>query len=98
MHTVAAMGVALEEASKPAFKKYTKQVVKNAKVLAGELKKYGFKLVSGGTDNHLMLIDVMPLGLSGKEAGEKLERAGIIVNKNAIPNDTRKPWPKQLKA
>lgn len=92
MHTIAAMGVALEEASRPDFKKYAKQVVKNAKALANELKRLGFKLVSGGTDNHLMLIDVTPLGLSGKEAGERLERAGIILNKNAIPNDTRKPW------
>ncbi len=91
-HTIAAIGVCLEEALKPSFKKYAKQMVINAKTLATELKKFGFKLVSGGTDNHLMLIDVTPLGLTGKIAGERLERAGIIVNKNMIPYDTRKPW------
>lgn len=92
MHTIAAIGVCLEEALKPSFKKYAKQVVANAKALATELKRLGFKLISGGTDNHLMLIDVTPLGLTGKVAGERLERAGIIVNKNMIPYDTRKPW------
>lgn len=92
LHTIAAMGVALEEALKPSFKTYTKQVVINAKALAAELKQLGFKVISGGTDNHLMLIDVTPLGLTGKQAGERLERAGIIVNKNMIPYDNRKPW------
>ena len=92
MHTIAAMGVALEEALKPDFKKYARQIVTNARVLAAELKRLGFKIVSGGTDNHLMLVDVAPLGLTGKEAGERLERAGIVVNKNMIPYDTRKPW------
>lgn len=92
LHTIAAMGVALEEALKPSFKKYTKQVVANAKVLAAELKCLGFKIISGGTDNHLMMVDMTSLGLTGKEAGERLERAGIIVNKNMIPHDQRKPW------
>ena len=92
MHTIAAIGVCLEEALKPSFKKYAKQTVANAKALATELKKLGFKIISGGTDNHLMLVDVTPLGLTGKVAGERLERAGIIVNKNMIPYDTRKPW------
>ncbi len=92
IHTIAAIGVCLEEALRPSFKKYAKQTVANAKALATELKKLGFKLISGGTDNHLMLIDVTPLGLTGKVAGERLERAGIIVNKNMIPYDTRKPW------
>ena len=92
IHTIAAIGVCLEEALKPSFKKYAKQTVANAKALATELNKLGFKLVSGGTDNHLMLVDVTPLGLTGKIAGERLERAGIIVNKNMIPYDTRKPW------
>ncbi len=92
LHTIAAIGVCLEEALKPGFKKYAKQTVANAKALATELKRLGFKLISGGTDNHLMLIDVTPLGLTGKVAGERLERAGIIVNKNMIPHDTRKPW------
>ena len=92
LHTIAAIGVCLEEALKPGFKKYAKQTVANAKALATELKRLGFKLISGGTDNHLMLIDLTPLGLTGKVAGERLERAGIIVNKNMIPHDTRKPW------
>lgn len=92
LHTIAAIGVCLEEALKPSFRKYAQQTVANAKALATELKRLGLSLVSGGTDNHLMLIDVTPLGLIGKVAGERLERAGIIVNKNMIPYDTRKPW------
>lgn len=92
MNAVAATGVALEEALKPEFKEYAKQVVKNAKVLADELTKFGFKLVSGGTDNHLIMIDVTPLGLTGQQASDKLEKEGIIVNKNMIPFDLRKPW------
>ena len=92
LNVIGAMGICLEEASKPAFKKYAAQVVKNAKVLADELKNYGFKVITGGTDNHIILIDVTPLGLTGKQAGEKLEKHGIIVNKNMIPFDTRKPW------
>jgi len=92
MHTIAAMGVAFEEVLKPGFRTYAKQVVKNARALAGELKKLGFSLISGGTDNHLMLIDVTPLGLTGAEASDKLEKEGIIVNKNVIPYDKRKPW------
>ena len=92
MNAVAALGVALEEALRPSFKKYAEQVVKNAKALADELIKLGFKLSSGGTDNHLILVDMMPLGLTGSQASGKLEEAGIIVNKNMIPFDTRKPW------
>ena len=92
MHTIAAMGVALEEALKPSFKKYAEQVINNAKKLSEELSHLGFKIISGGTDNHLILVDVTPLGLTGSEAGSKLEKAGIIVNKNMIPFDTRKPW------
>lgn len=92
MHTIAAMGVCLEEALQPSFKKYAKQVVTNAKALAKELQRLGFKVITGGTDNHLFLVDVAPLGLSGKEAGERLEKQGIIVNKNMIPFDTRQPW------
>jgi glycine hydroxymethyltransferase len=92
LHTIAAIGVAFEEALKSSFKKYAKQVVANAKTLATELKRLGFEVISGGTDNHLMLVDATPLGLTGKEAGERLERAGIIVNKNMIPYDPRKPW------
>ena len=92
MNAVAATGIALEEAIKPSFRIYAKQVVKNSKVLANELKKLGFQLISGGTDNHLILIDVTPLGLTGQQASDKLEKDGIIVNKNMIPFDTRKPW------
>lgn len=86
-----AMAVAFEEALKSDFKKYARQVLKNAKVLAVEFKKYGFPVVSDGTDNHLILIDVTPFGFSGQTAGQILETAGIIVNKNMIPYDTRKP-------
>jgi len=92
LHTIAAMGVAFEEAIEPSFKKYAEQVVKNAKALAEELERLGFKIITGGTDNHLMLIDVTPLGLTGKQAGELLEKNNIIVNKNMIPYDPRKPW------
>ena len=91
LNAIAAIGVALREDAKPEFKKYAKQIVKNAKMLAGELKRLGWRIVSGGTDTHLMLVDMMSRGIGGKEAAEKLERAGIIVNKNTIPYDTRKP-------
>lgn len=91
MNQVAAIAVALKEAMQPSFKKYVKQVVKNAKVLTEELKKKGWRIISGGTDTHLLLVDVWGKGISGKEASEKLEKAGIIVNKNTIPFDTRKP-------
>lgn len=91
-HTIAGIATALGEASTNEFKDYAKQVVKNAQVLSEELKKYGYDIVSGGTDNHLFLMDVTSAGLSGGEAGNLLEKANITVNKNAIPNDTRKPW------
>ena len=90
-NNIAAVAVALEEATKPDFKKYAKQVVKNAKVLARELKKFGWHIISGGTDSHLILVDTWMdgKGISGKEAGIKLEKAGIIVNMNTIPGDKR---------
>lgn len=88
---IAAVGVALYEAMRPSFKKYARQIVKNAKTLAAELKKLGWRIVSGGTDTHLILIDTMANGISGKTASEKLEKAGIIVNKNTIPFDPRPP-------
>lgn len=91
MNQVAAVAVALKEATRPAFKKYARQVVKNAKILANELKKRGWRIVSGGTDTHLFLMDVWQRNISGREASEKLGKAGIIVNKNTIPFDTRKP-------
>jgi glycine hydroxymethyltransferase len=91
MHTIAAIGVALEECATSDFAHYAQQIVKNAKALADELIKLGFKLVSGGTDNHLMLVDLTPQNITGNEAGLMLEKEGIIVNKNMIPYDTRTP-------
>jgi len=92
MHAIAAKAVAFKEALAPEFKVYQGQVVKNAKALASGLIKRGFKLTSGGTDNHLMLIDLTETGLTGKVAEEALDRAGITVNKNGIPFDTRSPF------
>lgn len=93
LNQVAAVAVALSEAGQPEFKTYAKQVVKNAKVLAEALKKKGWRLVSGGTDSHLLLVDVWQdgKGVGGKEASERLEKEGIIVNKNTIPYDKRNP-------
>ncbi len=88
----AAIAVALGEAMKSSFKKYGHQIVKNAHALAHELQKSGLMLVSGGTDNHLMLIDLTSIGISGREAQDRLEIAGIIVNRNTIPYDTRSPF------
>ena len=90
-NAIAGIAVALHEAAQPAFKKYAVQVVKNADALSSELKRLGWRIFSGGTDNHLMLVDTWKNGVSGKEASERLEAAGIIVNMNTIPNDTRKP-------
>lgn len=93
-NNIAAVAVALKEAMTPAFKKYAEQVVKNAKTLANELQKLGWHVVSGGTDSHLILVDTWMngSGISGKEAGEKLEKNRIIVNMNTIPGDTRSPF------
>lgn len=91
VNQIAAIAVALGEAKKPAFKKYVTQVLKNARALAEELAKYGFRIVSGGTDTHLALIDTWSKGIGGKDASDALERVGIIVNKNTIPYDTRSP-------
>jgi glycine hydroxymethyltransferase len=91
MHVIAAKAVALKEALGEEFKAYQRQIVKNAKALADELMKSGFRLVSGGTDNHLMLVDLTAQEISGKDAQESLDRAGITVNKNGIPFDTRGP-------
>lgn len=92
MHVIAAKAVAFKEALEPGFKQYAQQVVKNAQALAGTLVAEGFKLVSGGTDNHLMLIDFTGTELTGKVAEAVLEEAGITVNKNAVPFDTRSPF------
>ncbi len=91
-NNIAAIAVCLEEASKPAFKKYAKQLIKNAKVLASELLKYDFNLITNGTDNHLILIDLRNKGISGKEAQNRLEKSGITVNKNTIPFDPAPPF------
>lgn len=91
-HQTAAIAVALAEAARPAFRKYGEQIVKNARVLAEVLLAGGLDLVTGGTDNHLILADVTSLGLSGKEAENLLGMVGITVNKNVIPFDTRKPF------
>ena len=91
MHVIAAKAVCFGEALKPEFKDYQLQIVKNAKILADELLRYGFNLVSGGTDNHLILIDLRNKGITGKELEEKLDEVGITVNKNAVPFDTEKP-------
>ncbi len=91
MHVIAAKAVALKEALSPEFKTYQAQIVKNAKALAAALTGEGWRLVSGGTDNHLMLIDVFAKGITGKVAEKALDRAGITVNKNTIPFDTNSP-------
>src|SRR5262252_7439397 len=91
MHVVAAKAVCFKEAMAPTFKDYQQQVIANAKVLAEELTGGGFRIVSGGTDNHLMLVDVLVRGLTGSQAEKALERSAITVNKNAIPFDTQPP-------
>ena len=91
-HIIAAKAVCFGEALKPEFKTYAEQIVKNAKVLAEELVKSGFRLVSGGTDNHLMLVDVRNFHITGKEFEHRLDEVQITVNKNAIPNDPEKPF------
>jgi len=91
VHIIAAKAVCLKEAMEPGFKEYQKQVALNAKAMAGAVAKHGFRLVSGGTDNHLFLIEVHPRGITGSEAEKALDRAGITVNKNAIPFDPLPP-------
>jgi glycine hydroxymethyltransferase len=88
MHVIAAKAVCFHEALHPQFRQYQRQVVINAKALAAGIAKHGYRIVSGGTDNHLMLVDLRPKEINGKEAQEVLDRAGITVNKNAIPFDT----------
>ncbi len=92
MHIIAAKAVAFGEALKPEFKEYQRQIVKNAKQLCVSLKEEGFNIVSGDTDNHLMLIDLRPFGVTGKEMESRLDEVHITVNKNAIPNDPEKPF------
>ena len=92
MHVIAAKAVALKEASTEEFKAYQRQIVANAKTLAEELLSRGYRLVSGGTDNHLMLVDVKQKGLTGKDAEKALDEVGVTVNKNTIPFDTESPF------
>ena len=91
MNNVAAKAVAFKEALQPEFRVYSEQVIKNAKILAEELMKRGHRIISDGTDNHLMLVDVTKKGKTGKEAEKALETAGISCNKNMIPFDERSP-------
>ena len=91
MHVIAAKAVCFGEAMKPDFAAYQRQVVSNARTLAAELAESGMRIVSGGTDNHLLLVDLTPLGITGKDAEEALESVGIVANKNAIPYDTKPP-------
>ncbi|MDR1490922.1 MAG: serine hydroxymethyltransferase [Desulfovibrio sp.] len=92
MHVIAAKAVALGEAQKPAFRRYQKKILENASTLAAELSAAGFNLVSGGTDNHMMLIDLSNKGITGKEAEAAMDKAGITVNKNTVPFETRSPF------
>lgn len=92
MHIIAAKAVCFGEALKPEFKDYQKRIVENAKALADGLLKRGFNLVSGGTDNHLMLVDLRPFNITGKELEHRLDEVYITVNKNAIHNDPEKPF------
>ncbi len=92
MHTIAAKAVCFKEALQPEFKEYINKVVKNCKVLAEELVKYDFKLVSNGSDNHLILIDLNNKDITGKDAEKRLDSIGITVNKNTVPNETKSPF------
>ena len=92
MHVIAGKAVSFKEALQPEFKVYQGQIVKNAKALCDGLMRRGVKIVSGGTDNHLMLVDLSGTDLSGKEFEKRLDRAHITCNKNTIPNDPRSPF------
>ena len=91
MHVIAGKAVCLKEAASPAFAQYAQDVVANAAALADSLRAHGFDMVSGGTDNHLVLVDLRPKGITGKELQDKLDLVNITLNKNAIPNDPQKP-------
>jgi len=92
MHTITAKAVCFKEALRPSFAEYSRQVVKNAKAMADTLMDQGLRLVSGGTDNHLILLDLTAQGITGLEAETALGKAGITVNKNTIPNENRSPF------
>jgi len=91
MHIIAAKAVAFREARSFGFREYQRQIIRNAQALAHALVEEGFRLVTGGTDNHLMLVDLTDKGVTGQQAADALEAAGIVVNKNLIPNDPRPP-------
>src|SRR5262249_14162455 len=91
-HVIAAKAVSLKEALDPSFRSYAQQVVANARALAAALAKLGFQIVSGGTDNHLMLVDLRNRGLTGKVAQTSLDEAAITVNKNTVPKETQSPF------
>ncbi|MBX4187109.1 MAG: serine hydroxymethyltransferase [Candidatus Doudnabacteria bacterium] len=91
-NAIASIAVTMREAKTAAFRRYAEQIVKNSKALAKSLQDFGFKLISGGTDNHLMLVDLTNKNMGGKQAQELLDRAGIVTNRTMIPYDTRKPW------
>ncbi len=91
MHVIAAKAICFGEALKPEFKDYSAQVIKNAQAIAKRLTEHGYRIVSGGTDNHLMLVDLRTKGLNGADASHALDEAGITVNKNGIPFDTGSP-------
>ena len=91
MHVIAAKAVSFQEALQPSFTVYQQQILRNATALGEELQRYGFRLVTGGTENHLLLVDLSSKGLTGNVAEEALNQAGITVNKNMIPYDTQKP-------
>jgi len=92
MHVIAGKAVAFKEALEPAFKTYQAQVIKNARAMASTLQGRGYKIVSGGTDNHLFLVDLIDKGITGKEADAALGAANITVNKNSVPNDPQSPF------
>jgi glycine hydroxymethyltransferase len=92
MHVIAAKAVAFLEALQPEFKTYSAQVIANARAMTAVLKERGYKIVSGGTDNHLFLLDLIDKNITGKDADAALGRAHITVNKNAVPNDPRSPF------
>jgi glycine hydroxymethyltransferase len=91
MHTIAAKAVAFKEAMEPDFKRYAKQVISNARALAEALQRVGFRVVSGGTDSHLLVVDLRPVNVTGSDAEKILDSVGITVNKNTIPFDPQPP-------
>jgi glycine hydroxymethyltransferase len=91
MHVIAAKAVALKNAMTPEFRAYQEQIIKNSRYLASSLEKRGYRIVSGGTDNHLFLVDLTGKGITGIEAQESLEKSGIVLNRNVIPFDTKGP-------